>query len=95
MTQNFSDKNAKLGHTTLYPEKKFANRTALANMICINKNSKNPERVLMFMNLLETDQKLYDMVLYGIEGKTYEVKDGQAVLPAGEDPANPSYMNFG
>jgi len=40
-------------------------------MMAISKTSKNPERALMFLNLLNTDPKVMTYVNYGVEGFTY------------------------
>lgn len=40
-------------------------------MVAISATSKNPERALMFLNLLNTDSKLMTMLNYGTEGYTY------------------------
>lgn len=85
----------KLGTSLMYPKNKFANRSALANLVAINKNAANPERVLMFLNLLETDKQLYDMVQYGILGKTYVLNGNKADYPAGMDSSNSNYMEWG
>ena len=40
-------------------------------MVAVSATSKNPERALMFLNLLNTDSKLMTMLNYGTEGFTY------------------------
>ncbi|REE92838.1 carbohydrate ABC transporter substrate-binding protein (CUT1 family) [Paenibacillus taihuensis] len=50
-------------------------------MQIISKTSKNPERALMFMNLLSTDKYLYNLICYGIEGKHYTKKDENYIEP--------------
>jgi len=40
-------------------------------MVAISVTSKNPERALMFLNLLNTDSKVMTMLNYGTEGFTY------------------------
>jgi putative aldouronate transport system substrate-binding protein len=85
----------KLASALLYPNNKFANRSALANLVAINKNAANPERVLMFLNLLETDKALYDLVQYGILGKTYVLNGDKADYPEGMNGANSNYMEWG
>lgn len=40
-------------------------------MMAISATSKNPERALMFLNLLNTDPDLMTMLNYGVEGYTY------------------------
>ena len=44
-------------------------------MMAISATSKNPERALMFLNLLNTDPTLMTMMNYGLEGFTYESND--------------------
>ncbi len=41
----------------------------------ISNTSQNPERALMFWDLLTSDQELYDAFMYGIEGTSYELND--------------------
>ena len=91
----FSSPNYKQLTSLLYPDKKFYNRSQLANVIAINKYSLNPELVLQFLDMLETDQVLYDLVQYGIEGKTYELVDDMAVYPAGMKTVTSNYMEWG
>lgn len=40
-------------------------------MMAISATSKNPERALMFLNLLNTDPELMTLLNYGVEGYTY------------------------
>lgn len=82
-------------YSEVYKEDLFANRSPLANAMCIPETSENPERTLMFLNLVETDQKLYDMVQYGIEGKTYVLDGEEAQYPDGMDAASSNYMGWG
>lgn len=82
-------------YSVLYPDQKFVKRTALANIVCISKTSKNPERVLMFLNLLQTDKELYDMVHYGILDKTYVLNGEAADYPSGLNSATSNYMEWG
>lgn len=44
-------------------------------MMAISATSKNPERALMFLNLLNTDPELMTLVNYGVEGFTYNKND--------------------
>ena len=82
-------------YTEIYADSLFANRTPLANALCISATSENPERTLMFLDLLETDQTLYDMVQYGIEGKTYVLDGEAAAYPEGMDGASSNYQEWG
>jgi len=90
----FKDPSWTQASSQFYPDKKFYNRTPLANVFAINKNSKNPERVLMFMELLETDQTFYDMVLYGIEGQTYKLDGEMAAYPDGITAQTSNYLDW-
>lgn len=47
--------------------------TTRGGMLAINKNSKNPEASLDFLQLLNTDSDFHNMVNYGLEGTHYEV----------------------
>ena len=96
-TQNraWVEDSAYWAYNDLYVDHKFANRTPLANALCIPETSENPERTLMFLNLLETDRELYDMVHYGILGKTYELNGEEAVFPEGMNASNSNYMEWG
>lgn len=84
-------------YTEIYADDLYANRTPLANALCISATSENPERTLMFLDMLETDQTLYDLVQYGIEGKTYVVNEetGAAEYPDGMDGASSNYQEWG
>ncbi|WP_169084950.1 ABC transporter substrate-binding protein [Paenibacillus sp. PL91] len=50
-------------------------------MHVINKGSKNPERTLMLINLLNTDPYLYNLICNGIEGKHYNKTDDKYIEP--------------
>jgi len=90
----FSDPSFKRESSILYPDKKYANRSPLANVVAINKKSKNPDKVLRFLDLLETDKQLYDLVQYGIDGKTYKLDGQAAAFPDGMDSSTSSYMGW-
>ncbi len=80
----------------LYPEKQYANRTPLSNLAAINANAANPERTLMFLELVETDRAMYDLFHYGIEGVTYKLVDGAAMYAVeGMNHGNSNYMEWG
>jgi len=57
----------------------------IQNGIAINKNSKNPQRALMAMDLFRNDQKYFDLTFYGIEGKHYKLAgDNKKIIPLSE-----------
>jgi putative aldouronate transport system substrate-binding protein len=41
--------------------------------MCVPASSRNPERALMFLELLRTDQRYYNYFTYGLEGVHYEI----------------------
>lgn len=50
----------------------------IATLNAISATSKNPERALMFLELLNTDSTLYNLLAFGIEGVHYKLVDGNA-----------------
>ncbi|MFC5530568.1 extracellular solute-binding protein [Cohnella yongneupensis] len=94
--QGFIDPSFEQESSLLYPDKKTVNRSPLANVIAINRNSEHPDRVLRFLDMLETDRVLYDLVQYGIEGKTYVLReDGSVDYPQGMSTPTSNYMEWG
>ncbi|MDF2923052.1 MAG: extracellular solute-binding protein [Paenibacillaceae bacterium] len=53
--------------------------STLGNMLSISRTSKDPERVMMFLNLLYTDKTLVNMIAFGIEGKHFVKKSDNTV----------------
>ncbi|MGG1555772.1 ABC transporter substrate-binding protein [Paenibacillus ferrarius] len=53
--------------------------SVLGNMLSISRTSKNPERVMMFLNLLYSDKTLLNMIAFGIEGKHFVKKDANTI----------------
>lgn len=49
-------------------------------MYAISTASQNPERALMFLNLLNTDPYLMNLLVYGVEGVHYTMEDGEVKL---------------
>ncbi len=82
-------------YSLLYPDGYFANKNPVNNLNAINKNARNPERALMFLDLLWTDQAFYDSVLYGIEGETYvKGESGEYLFPEGMDATTTNWMEW-
>lgn len=63
--------------------------SAQGAMMAISTASKNPERAMMFLNLLNTDPTLMTMLNYGVEGVTYELQDGLVSFTEGRDAYQP------
>lgn len=49
----------------------ITNGSATGSMIGISKNSEHPDKAVEFLNLLNTDEKLRNLINYGIEGTHY------------------------
>ena len=63
---------------------KYVSTRVMMNGLSINKNSKNPERALMFIEKMTMDDTYLDLVTFGIKGKHYLVRDdGQYYAPPG------------
>lgn len=63
--------------------------TIIQSMQAISKTSANPERALMFLDLLNSDPELLNLVAFGIEGKHYTKVNENTVKPipdGGYDP---------
>jgi len=56
--------------------------------------SKNKERAIMFLNWIQKDPKNYDLMTLGIEGRHYQMKDGNVELPEGKDASNVGYTPY-
>ena len=50
----------------------ITNASTTGSMIAVGKNSKNPEKAVEFLNLLNTDEYLRNLINYGIEDVHYE-----------------------
>ncbi len=50
-------------------------------MQAISSTSKNPARVMKFMNLLNTDPYVKNLVVHGVEGKHYNKIDDKTIKP--------------
>ncbi|MBP1965316.1 ABC transporter substrate-binding protein [Paenibacillus aceris] len=73
------------------PVPQFVNTGAvIAAMTGINKNSKNPERAMMLLDLLFSDKDLYNLFTYGIEGTHYTKVDANTVEIVKDSAYNPS-----
>ena len=61
-------------------------------MLAIAKNSKDPERAMMFLNLLYSDKEIINLLHWGIEGKHYKVNDNGTIgFPDGVDASSSGY----
>ncbi len=51
----------------------------ITTMQAISKTSKHPEKAMEFLNLVNTDKELYNIISYGIEGKHYTKISGDTI----------------
>lgn len=70
--------------------------TIITTMNAVSKTSKNPERAMMFLNLINTDKELYNLMSYGIEGEHYtKISDDTIRLIEGSGYATGSNWMYG
>ncbi len=63
--------------------------TSQGALMAISSTSKNPERALMFLNLLNTDPYLMTLLNFGIEGEHYNIVNGEAIFTKTRDLYKP------
>lgn len=61
-------------------ERTIATSETAGSMLAISSTSENPERAIMFINLLHTDKHLNNLLNFGIEG-THFTRDGEVITP--------------
>ncbi len=69
-------------------EGKWINLTPVNNYAMLSSTGKHPERAIMFLNWLRQSQENYDMLMLGIEGKTYNLVGEEAQVPDGINPVD-------
>jgi putative aldouronate transport system substrate-binding protein len=80
-----------------YPNAKYTYKTAaMQDGMAIPASSKNPERALMFLELLRTDESYYDLFTYGIRGVHYDVTEDNKLIALDIDGFAPeAYCSWG
>lgn len=63
---------------------------AAATLTAISRSSKNPERAMMFIELLNTNKDIYNTMVWGVEGKHYTKKNDVAI----EVDSNGGYAHY-
>lgn len=68
-------------------------RDCQGSMLAISRTSKNPQKVMEFINLLNTDEYLHNLIVLGIEGRHYtkNTANTYSYLP-GYNQSNSLYM---
>lgn len=64
------------------------NTSVSGSMIAVSSTSKNPERAVMFLNLLNSDKYLRNLVNYGIAGTHYTKKGGDYIVQTKKGKTN-------
>lgn len=72
--------------------KDISNLSFTQDAMVISNTSKNPERALAVWDLLTTDQEVFNLFYYGIEGVSYEVNDKNQVKMLDPDNFGTSSM---
>lgn len=65
------------------------------NGTSIYRGSENPERALMYIDLMYSDRDFYDANYYGIMGKNYELVGEEYKVPDGVNPSDITLSNIG
>lgn len=74
----------------------ITNASTTGSMIAVSKNSKNPDKSVEFLNLLNTDEYIRNLLNYGIEGTHYEsVNDKQIKLTDKASDYSVGYYTLG
>lgn len=55
----------------------MAYNSPLSTTIAVSRTSKNPEEAVKFINLINTDKELYNLICFGIEGKHYTYENNR------------------
>ncbi|MBW7458912.1 ABC transporter substrate-binding protein, partial [Paenibacillus sepulcri] len=85
------EQGVKVAIADLTPDKKKIGSISTQNGMAVHATSKNAERALMLIDLLQNDKEIHDLTMYGITGKHYD--------PVGDDKFQPgpnaaNYTNF-
>lgn len=78
----------------LCPGKPSARTSPVNNALVVSSKSPNAERVMMFVNWLQSNQDNYDLLMYGVKGKHFTLTGDQIKLPAGVLKKD-AYLNWG
>lgn len=63
----------------------------IATMFAISRTSKNPERAMMLLELVNSNVELYNMLVFGLEGTHYTKKSGTYIEPVKDNKYAASY----
>jgi len=63
---------------------------AISTLTAISRNSKNPERAMMYLEAINTDTDLYMTLNYGIKGRHWDLEDGFMIQGPEHERYNPN-----
>lgn len=79
----------------MYPANKWVKDSPLGNIVCINTNAANPERAIMLLEELSTNEEVYDAVIYGIKDVTYKIDNRVVSYMPDQGNGNPTnYLDW-
>ncbi|MHA7964206.1 ABC transporter substrate-binding protein [Paenibacillus sp. CAU 1782] len=77
------------------PDRYKLNALSTQNGMAVSATSKNVERSLMVIDLLQSDKELHDLIMYGIEGKHYTAVGDDKYSPGDAAPNYTGFSNWG
>lgn len=77
----------------VFPEARIQKTMGFFQGLVLNSRSLNPERAMMFIEWIYANQKNFDLIRYGIKGKTYKLDGDKYYLPEGTS-SNQSFLNW-
>lgn len=87
--------NLEFAIADIAPDSKKIAAISTQNGMAIHSTSKNPERSLMLLDLLQNDKEIHDLTMYGITGTHYN-PEGDDKFTAGTSPGNyTGFSNWG
>lgn len=70
--------------------------SAVQDAMAVPASSKNPERALVLLEKIRTDESYYDLLTYGVEGKDYTITDNGELKPTDSSVFAPEgYCSWG
>lgn len=73
----------------------ITNGSTTGSMMAVSSNSKNKEKAIEFLNLLNTDETLRNLINYGIEGTHYEKLDENTIKFIDKKSYDVPYFSLG
>ncbi|WP_332258049.1 ABC transporter substrate-binding protein [Paenibacillus sp. HW567] len=77
------------------PDKKKSVAISMQNGMSVHATSKNPERALMMIDLLQNDKELHDLIMYGISGEHYNPVGDDKYTNAAKNANYTGFSNWG